>query len=1166
MTTAIDYRLLLVQPRVVFAARCTQVSIPGSAAWYVTYDRVSTGAHTDIRAEMMVLLGTSAGADDLGRARVRKAATSDTIFIGWSSFGRGEGELHIQYDAYITVIDLYKPWTKTPRIENGVQYTDYDRDFASYGHSAPVVNLDCGPAVQRDLDPGTGLATFEFNAIHTYMTDPDAAAMYSAFAWELPAGATVTDGAINTHAVTFTLPEGAWWVSAYETASTGTVGTRRVLCVAGEPSGTLSKWDQLEITRRPEGQTLRVRVSESVPESTYPHGCMAVLWKHQYEDGAAVTPSGLSGHEHIAFVGWHYQDETSGRAEERGFIDDTILEFRDVGGWLQVLPGYPITVNRDQEPASWFELKRANIDYYFARLLLEYTNVTNLTDFIWSGVGYDHYPFPSLSSVGSTLYEQVDGRAQAIAHKLTCDQWSRLHVKPDPQLLDAAGGATAVARTTTVQKALTEAEWSDVQLSAQPFPRANWNWGSAIVAKSVDADAEPQIDSVFCVAPGPAPGQGTATQNTGEQLVTGQAELNAREGHRYAARMNNPYPSLEVVLSGPDDWAIQPAYMTWVTYTNSSATAGQRQHLFSATRLLPIEVAITHDAERLTQRVVLRAEVETTGSDAATYYPETNDYGELPEWELPPTIEPTPGDADLGPGLNKIFLLHESGEVSITDNFQAKSNTGGPSYTVVDLELDGVALDAVTDPYSPLYLGTGTTVNCWIVTTERIYYVTDIADVSSRSVDSQHTFAVASDYRTIQTERGVANWAIVSSYYPGTGVKAARTTDGSTWTETGIVGGSFASGDVFSGSYDWYYDFDFSAGELGWTGYYADYSSGGGYWHSVFDGGGFQCRVESPAATASSTVEAVSVEIEITATIDAWKDGDSPSFEVTKAVGSDSLASAAELGLASVAYGSFTKTVEGKSVALGSGYKVQFTSYIQRFSAPYGGVRIRRIKLAGSGTPPWTAGGGYTPDETGVYTPTVYVSGKVPGTAYIGAVSGSAGKLYKTTNYGASWVAVNLPASDFGQSLGGAIHWPWHNNSTDRLYYWGKFASNAYYAYRTESDGTTKTLITTASGYGPADPKAWSTSATNRQIVALMAYNGTNLAGYLSQSGGDSWALISPAVARASGYTGVHVADDTAILYLFGPGGVAYSGTGGLLIDDRTGDASTSEVIAIGGW
>lgn len=118
MSTSIDYRLLLVQPNVIFAARCTQVSIPGSAAWYVTYDRVSTGAHTDIRAEMMVLLGTSAGADDLGRARVRKAATSDTIFVGWASFGRGEGELHVQYDAYITVYDLYKPWTKTPRIDS----------------------------------------------------------------------------------------------------------------------------------------------------------------------------------------------------------------------------------------------------------------------------------------------------------------------------------------------------------------------------------------------------------------------------------------------------------------------------------------------------------------------------------------------------------------------------------------------------------------------------------------------------------------------------------------------------------------------------------------------------------------------------------------------------------------------------------------------------------------------------------------------------------------------------------------------------------------------------------------------------------------------------------------------------------------------------------------
>ena len=218
------------------------------------------------------------------------------------------------------------------------------------------------------------------------------------------------------------------------------------------------------------------------------------------------------------------------------------------------------------------------------------------------------------------------------------------------------------------------------------------------------------------------------------------------------------------------------------------------------------------------------------------------------------------------------------------------------------------------------------------------------------------------------------------------------------------------------------------------------------------------------------------------------------------------------------------------------------------------------VRLIGYGTPPASGIVGAT------VTPTLHVSGKTAGLAYTGAVSGSTGKLYKTTDYGATWTLTNLPASDFGASLGGAFHFPWHDNAGELLYYWGKYASNTHYAYRTEADGTTKTVITPAAGYGPAGPKAWSTSATNRNLLALMSSDGTNVRGDFSQDGGNTWSNILAPVALASGYTGVHVADDTGILYLWGEAGVAYTGAGGLSRDDRTGNASSSPVVAIGGW
>ncbi len=1159
MTAAISYRLLLVQPNVIFAARVNQATVPANAA-QVTYDDVTVGSYTDVRVDMLVRFGTTPGADDLGRARIRKAPTANTLFIGWSSRGKGEGEAYLQDNAYITVTDQYKPWTKNPRIdENGVQFIDYDGDFATYQHTAPIANLDCGPAVQADLDPNTDRATFAFNAVNTYMTDPDANAMYAQFTWELPAEAVVVSGDVDTHQVTFTLPRGAYWVIAREVSSQGGVAERKVLCVAGEPDGTISAFDELELVRRPEGQTLRVRISEPVPVATYPDGCMAVLWKRQTVDGVPVTPAGLPGHEHIAFVGWHYSDEVEGRATDRGYIEDTVLEFRDIGGWLQVLPGYPITINRDETPTSWFQQKRANIDYAIARLILLYTNAAALTDFLWSGLGYDYYPFPSLASQGSTLYEMIDYFAQAIAHRLTCDQWGRLHVRPDPQLCDDAGGATPAARTTEIQKALTEADWSSLRITATPFPRHNWDWEEAIVAKSVDADLEPQIDVVFCVAPGRAPGQGTATTQTGEQLVTGQAELNARAGHRYAARMNNPTGGIEIRLSGIDDFAIQPAYMTWITLTATGATAGQRGRAYTAQRLLPATVTILHNAETLTQEVTIQCEREVYGTPAATYYPPSVDWDDVPVW-VPPVPDVPPGSEwDLSSGTNKLFLIHASGELSITSSFMRTSSAGGPEWTVVNLSLDGDVLDAVTDPYSPLYLGTGATVNAWIVTTTRIYYVTDVAGVSSRSVTSQHTFAAQSSYRTIQTERGTRNWVLVSSYYPGLGVKVARTINGTTWTEVTVTSGTF---DVEpfapTGSYDWAYDIDVTNSlPSGWTVTYGSHVPGVGMTKSVvrYDG--------MPILRSPYPVAHGGVITHFALHVTSWPSppgggGIEPSWFEMEATGD--WYDAAQVGNEWIVGSGLNVSIHAARRLL-VGHQYQFTD-----SGVTGSSTWNRFIIAGTGPAPFTGLPGYQGGIGGDATPTLHVSGKTPGLAYTGALSGGTGRLYKTTDYGATWTAVSVPASDFGTSLGVAFHFPWHDNTSERLYYWGKYSDNDYYAYRTEADGATRTDITPSAGFGPAGPKAWSTSATSRNVTALMAFDGANVRGYLSLDGGNNWSLIVPQTARASGYTGVHVADDTAVLYLWGPAGVAYSSTSGLMIDNRTSNASASEVRAIGGW
>src|SRR5690606_22965419 len=95
-------RLFLLSPDTVFAAQVAQAAFSYPLA-QVAYDGVTTGAYTDIRDGMTVLFGTSAGADDLGRSRIRKTPTSGVLYIGRSSRGTRDGEVDLQDDAYITV-------------------------------------------------------------------------------------------------------------------------------------------------------------------------------------------------------------------------------------------------------------------------------------------------------------------------------------------------------------------------------------------------------------------------------------------------------------------------------------------------------------------------------------------------------------------------------------------------------------------------------------------------------------------------------------------------------------------------------------------------------------------------------------------------------------------------------------------------------------------------------------------------------------------------------------------------------------------------------------------------------------------------------------------------------------------------------------------------------
>ena len=164
------WRLYMHQPSVILAARVNMAS-----ATYpldeITYDGVTVGSSGNVWPGMTVLLGSSAGADDYGRQRVRDYPSSSVLPVGRSSIGTRDGELTVVDNAYITVLDEFKVWAKIPVIDGDTIYKDSDI-LPSDNLENPAPKANGGIGFAGTIDPGTGRITVEFDATDSFQFDP----------------------------------------------------------------------------------------------------------------------------------------------------------------------------------------------------------------------------------------------------------------------------------------------------------------------------------------------------------------------------------------------------------------------------------------------------------------------------------------------------------------------------------------------------------------------------------------------------------------------------------------------------------------------------------------------------------------------------------------------------------------------------------------------------------------------------------------------------------------------------------------------------------------------------------------------------------------------------------------------------------------------------------
>lgn len=633
--------------KTIYTARVNGTPASNDNTHRIAFDG-GVGTLTDIERNMTLMVGTSAGAWDIGLARIRQdGQLGDTYFyIGSTS------ELDLADDQYITIIDDIGLWPVHPYINaSGTMYMDYDIAYANQNVKGPPVPI-MGTHAVLELTGASVSATFDASGSYSAIGAP---VTYD-YLWYVDgvfAGNTASINlsftAVGTYLVKLVITANySFCVSGQESISYRYV----IVHDCEHPLNSSFTLDSCSGSFSEGGWSYHVTMNARASESYVRDRTLCLLVAEDWYGDTKDSVGLLSGRENIVCVGW-VDGESVRRSNDKSMVS---FDVQGPAFWLAVQEGFPTGIDdTTAAPVDWSHIQALDPQSGLFSFLHWRTTSTAVMD-CW--ITDDDHRLATTYTPAGSLHEQLRSIAERVNAYTVCDRYGRLFCQIDTQFI------TPASRTFPVVQTLTDRDWRDeITIERHAYSAVAQVDLSGIYYSGSMATSS----AIFSLSPGHYPKHYGEKRQIQRIALDDQAEANTLAG-LWLGYLNNEYPHVDVPMSS-NYRAIDIAPRMFAQM-NLAAGDTPRELVWTNKKLIPREVSFNYDARQAVLLTDITFEAETFASDAVTGDPPI----EPPDPPIhttppPPAICNDPTALNFG-GLEPCMYPELSGVViAITTNY-----------------------------------------------------------------------------------------------------------------------------------------------------------------------------------------------------------------------------------------------------------------------------------------------------------------------------------------------------------------------------------------------------------------------------------------------------------------------------------------------------------------